>query len=258
MDELVAKGIYFPLIAKPEFGERGWMVEKIEDKEELRKYIDQIRVNMIIQEYIDMPIELGIFYYRYPGESRGHISSVTGKELLHVLGDGASTIRRLIYRNPRAKLQLKEIEKRHQGHMNFVPARGERVELISIGNHSRGATFLNRNDLIDTELETAIDAFAGKIPGFFYGRFDIRCLSLEDLKKGRSFKILELNGGKSEPAHIYHPGSSLIDAYRVLFFHWRTLFKIAMLNHRDGYDFPPFREGWKTLKKYWNYKKERK
>jgi hypothetical protein len=258
-DEIIVdlndNGIHFPMIAKPDYGERGWMVEKVEDKEELRNYINQIRVSMIIQEFVDMPVELGIFYYRIPGNRQGHISSVVGKELLHVIGDGESTIRTLMIRNPRAKLQLKEVEKRHPGLMNHVPARHEKVELLSIGNHSRGTTFINRNDLIDDQLEEVIDSFASKIPGFNYGRFDIRCSDIKSLKQGHSFKILELNGGKSEPAHIYHPGSSLLEAYQVLFFHWQKLFEIALKNHQNGHVFPSFSEGWKVWKKYRSYSK---
>lgn len=250
IESMDKKGIHFPLIAKPDYGERGWMVEKIEDMEELRAYINQLRVSLIIQEFINMPIELGIFYYRFPGNEKGRISSIAGKELLHVIGDGETTIRTLIIRNPRTKIHLKEVEKRHEGLMNHVPARNEKVELISIGNHCRGATFINRNDLIDNQLEAMIDSFASKIPGFYYGRFDLRCSTIKNLRQGRSFKILELNGAKSEPAHIYHPGSSLLEAYRVLFFHWRTLFKIAMKNHQEGHDFPSFKEGWKVWKKF--------
>jgi hypothetical protein len=258
IEEMDKNAMYFPVIAKPDYGERGWMVEKIEDPDELKNYINQIRVNILVQEFVDLPVELGIFYYRIPGNHQGRISSVAGKDLLHVVGDGHSTLKTLIKNNSRARLRLRELEKRHKGLLNQVPVRNERVELISIGNHCRGATFLNRNDLIDQQLEQMIDSFARNIPGFYYGRFDIRCSDVDALKNGHSFRILELNGGKSEPTHIYHPGSSLIEAYRVLFFHWKTLFRIAMINHQKGFSFPSFREGWRTWKKYLYYKKMKK
>lgn len=256
--EMNRNGMHFPVIAKPDYGERGWMVEKIEDPEELKNYINQIRLNMLIQEFVDFPLELGIFYYRIPGSPAGRISSVVGKELLHVIGNGQSTVRNLIEQDPRARLHLTDVEKRHGGLMNQVPSKNERVELLSIGNHCRGATFLNRNDLIDQQLEDMIDSVARLIPGFYYGRFDIRCSSIDALKQGHSFKILELNGGKSEPAHIYHPGSSLFEAYRVLFFHWNILFRIAVKNHQNGYTFPSFKEGWKIWKKYRFYQNIKK
>jgi hypothetical protein len=258
LEGMQEKGIYFPIIAKPDYGERGWMVEKLEDQEELKKYLNHLRINLIIQEFIDLPMELGIFYYRIPGEGSGHVSSVASKELLHVTGDGSSTVRMLIRQNPRAKLHLKEIEKRHQGFMNYVPARRENVELVPIGNHSRGAAFINRNDLIDEQLETVIDKFAGKIPGFFYGRFDLRCADIENMKLGKTIRILELNGCKSEPAHIYNPGDSLLKAIRVLFFHWKILYRIAIINHKNGERFPSIREGWKSFQKYRYYRKMRR
>jgi hypothetical protein len=256
--EMHESGIYFPVIAKPDYGERGWMVEKIEDTEELRKYVNQLRINLIVQEYVDLPVELGILYFRIPGEKRGHVSSVTAKILLHVTGDGSSTVGMLIRQNPRARLHLKEIEKRHQGFMNYVPARNEKVELVPIGNHSRGTAFIDRNDLIDDRLETTIDNIAHKLPGFYYGRFDLRCSDLESMKQGKNIRILELNGCKSEPAHIYHPGGSLIEAYRVLFFHWKTLYRIAIMNNKNGYRFPSFSEGWKSFQKYRYFRKMRK
>lgn len=258
IEAMNSKGMHFPVIAKPDYGERGWMVEKIEDPEELKNYVNQIRVNMLIQEFIDLPIELGIFYYRIPGNGAGRISSVVGKELLHVVGNGKSTVRTLIRQDPRTRLHQNEVEKRHQGLMNQVPSRGERLELLSIGNHCRGATFLDRNDLIDPQLEKIVNSIALRIPGFYYGRFDIRCSDIDALKQGHSLKILELNGAKSEPAHIYHPGSSLFEAYRVLFFHWKMLFRIAMKNHENGFSFPSFKQGWKIWKKYRFYQKIKK
>jgi hypothetical protein len=251
-------GIYFPIIAKPDYGERGWMVEKIEDPQELNLYVKRLRVDLIVQEFVDLPVELGIFYYRIPGTDRGTVSSVTAKQLLHVTGDGSSTLRMLVQENPRARLQWKVLEKKHKTLMNYVPGRGEIVELIPIGNHSRGAAFIDRNDLIDEELINTVDGFARKIPGFYYGRFDLRCADTGRMKKGETIRILELNGCKSEPAHIYHPGSSLFTAYRVLFFHWDKLFQIAMINRRKGIPFPSIREGWQKLRKYLYYRRIRK
>jgi len=51
----------FPLIAKPDVGERGWMVEKINNELELKKYLENTKVNLLLQEYIDLPVELDVF-----------------------------------------------------------------------------------------------------------------------------------------------------------------------------------------------------
>lgn len=254
IEKLKAGSIRFPVIVKPDHGERGRRVEKIEDREELRTYIKTVREDFIIQEYIDLPLETGIFYYRYPGQEQGTISSLVIKELLHVTGDGSSTVETLMEKDPRARLQIKRVRKRHPGLMNRVPDKGEKIELVPIGNHRRGATFLNGNHLIDEALTEVVDEFARKIEGFFYGRFDIRCAGMEELKKGKTIKILELNGAKSEPAHIYDPGFSLAEAYKVLFTHWRIIYRIARENHKRGVKYPSWNEGWAMWKKFRYYK----
>ena len=139
--------------------------------------------------------------------------------------------------------------------MNLIPGRDERIELVSIANHCRGTTFINGNDLISKSLISIIDDVGKNIDGFFYGRFDIRCKSIKDLNEGNNFKILELNGAKSEPAHIYHPGFSIKQAYRVLFEHWNEIYTIAQINKKRGISYPSFKEGWDTWKKYRHYTK---
>ena len=62
--------------------------------------------------------------------------------------------------------------------------------------------------------------------------------------KGKNFKILELNGAKSEPAHIYHPGFPISEAYKVVFEHCNEIYTIAqsirnwvyhtLLSRKDG------------------------
>ncbi len=247
--------MHFPIIIKPDYGERGKGVEKIEDSVELTKYLDVNRLNIIIQEFIDYPVELGIFYIRHPDKENGNITSIVKKKLLFIIGDGNSKVKDLIKENPRALIQLKELEKRHPDLMNFIPGKNERIELVSIANHCRGTTFINGNDLISKSLLKVIDDIGKNIEGFFYGRFDIRCKSINDLNEGKNFKILELNGAKSEPAHIYHPGFSLTQAYKVVFDHWNEIYEIARINRNMGILFPSFREGWAAWKKYHHYSK---
>ncbi len=44
--------------------------------------------------------------------------------------------------------------------------------------------------------------------GLDFGRFDLRYASDEDLKAGRGFKIIELNGTMSESTNLYARGSA--------------------------------------------------
>ena len=80
---------------------------------------------------------------------------------------------------------------------------------------------------------------------------------MKDLNKGKNFKILELNGAKSEPAHIYQPGASLFKAYNVLFYHWKEMYQIARTNYENGTPYPNFKKGWSLWKKYRYYSRLR-
>lgn len=258
IESMKTKLIRFPLIVKPNYGERGWKVEKIEDVNELKVYLKNLRIDFLIQEFIDYPIELGVFYYRMPGEYNGKISSIVIKELLFVIGDGRSSVRELILENSRAFIHFNEIKKRHPDLMNLIPLNGEKIELVPIGNHSRGTTFLDGCHLISPELTSVFNKISLETRGFNYGRFDVRCKSIEELNKGRNFKILELNGAKSEPAHIYQPGFSIRSAYKTIFFHWNILYQISIANKNLGIAFPSYKEGMKTWRKYKFYKRLRR
>lgn len=250
-------GINFPLIAKPDIGYRGFLVSKLDSPQELRAYLSRYSVDFLIQEFIDYPEELGIFYYRLPGERRGRVVSLTLKEFLYIEGDGQSTIRQLIERKPRALLQLENLQEDKPDIMNKVPAFGERVNLSVIGNHSRGTQFLNGNEYIDEQLTDTIDQISKSINGFHYGRFDVKCRSLESLKQGLDFKILELNGAFSEPTHIYDTQkSTYLQAVSTIVKHWRLVRRIAVANHKLGVPFMRTTQMLSELRALKNYHKK--
>ena len=127
--------------------------------------------------------------------------------------------------------------------------------MLAIGNHCRGTTFFSGNHLINEHLISVFDKIALNIDGFYFGRFDIRCESVEELYQGENFKILELNGAGSEPSHIYHPGFPLSSAYSVIFHHLSVLYRISKMNKQRGIPYMSFREGMKMVKKIRVYKK---
>ena len=255
MDQLKEVGISFPLIAKPDVGERGFLVEKIDDIEGLETYRTTYTVDLVIQEFISEPEEISVLYYRYPGKETGHITSVTLKKFLSVVGDGTSTVRELVEAYPRAKLQLPLLEESKAAMMTLIPSVGEKVELVSIGNHCRGTTFLNGNAYIDQQLLDRFDHISHRLDGINFGRFDIKCRSMEELKAGRNFYILEINGVKAEPTHIYQPGFSLWEAYGILFRQWKTIYEISMANHQLGVPFPGVIDTVKRMRSVSRYKK---
>ncbi|NNF01695.1 MAG: D-alanine--D-alanine ligase [Bacteroidia bacterium] len=231
-EKLIASDLTFPLIAKPDRMERGLGVELVKDISALNKYNQKNKFEYLIQEYIDYPIELGILYYRYPDSSVGEITSIVQKGFLKIIGDGNSKVKELLKKHPRAGYFKKHIEKQWSAKMDHVLALDEELLLEPIGNHNRGTTFHNANDLINEALVRVFDNICKQVPDFYYGRFDIRVPSLEDLYAGQNIKIIELNGSNSEPAHIYDPEYSLFRAYKDLLFHYKIMFRIARINHR--------------------------
>ena len=240
----------YPLIAKPDQGERGFGVELIDSKQELIAYLKEAKGNIIIQEYINHPIELGVMYHRLPNDNHGHITSVVMKEFLTVEGDGTSTLEELLKNGERTSYHLTMLLELHQNNLNQVLPHGEKKQLQEIGNHCRGTTFLNANHLINEQLHIIFDEIAKHIDGFYFGRFDLRVSSIEDLYKGKNIGIVELNGAASEPAHIYDPSMKLIEAYKHLFQHWKHLYQVSIQNNKNGYTYTPFVTAYKQHMNY--------
>ncbi|HVD96789.1 MAG TPA: hypothetical protein VNB90_01210 [Cytophagaceae bacterium] len=237
----------YPLISKPDVGERGIKVEKIENAQQLKKYLEDCRQDFLIQEYVDFEIELGVFYFRLPGQSRGVVSSIVKKDFLQVTGDGVSSLGALIAAYPRAAFQFERL--RTSLDYRSIPSKGEKVILEPIGNHCRGTTFLSAQELIDEELTEVFDRISQQIPDFYFGRYDLRCKSIEELKAGKNIKILELNGAGAEPGHIYQPGCSIFKAWKELLFHWKILYQISTRNHKNGVPYMRFQEARERYKK---------
>lgn len=235
-------GIVFPVIAKPDRGERGWGVKKITSIEELNTYKATFNVSFLIQSYINYPVEMSVFYYRHPSQKKGIVTSVTLKKLLTINGDGQSTIDVLIRRNGRSFLQYRKLLEQNQIDFTYVPEDGEEIMLVPYGNHVLGATFFNYNHIIDSALTDTIDSISQQINGFYFGRYDLRCASIEDLKMGKNFSILEVNGAGAEPAHIYEPGFSFIEAQFTIARHFRMMYKAARENNRNGVSYMSFKD----------------
>ena len=86
------KNLSFPLILKPDQGERGVGVNFISDEKEFHDYLKQRKADTIIQEYISFPVELGIFFIRDMKSGQGRISSMMKREHLSVRGDGQKSV----------------------------------------------------------------------------------------------------------------------------------------------------------------------
>lgn len=249
LKQMRENGFSFPVIFKPDLGERGFMVKKIATETQIESYLNILKKDFLIQEFLDLPVELGVFYTRMPDEAAGYVNSVVIKDMLTVTGDGKSTLHQLILDKPRAKLQWGKLKQAHADRLNTMLPLGEQFVLNSIGNHSLGTMFLDGEYLINEKLSKTFDHISKQIDGFYFGRYDLRCASLEELYEGK-IKIMELNGCGAEPAHIYQPGFSLWKAFGVLFTHWNNIFRISMQNHKRGVPFTSWQEGKAINKKF--------
>lgn len=245
--KLFSSGFIYPFIVKPDVGMKGILFRKIENEEQLKKYHERIPVEYIVQDLVELPVEVSVFYYRHPASRTGTVSGFIDKELLHVKGDGHSTLRTLVETHPRAKHRMEEMEHRHGHRFDRIIPLGEVFYLSYAGNHNRGAHFTNLHNEIDADLHKVFDDLSHFTDKFYYGRYDIKTTSIEDLKKGKNFLILEFNGCGAEPNHIYDCNMSLWKAYGVILHHWKMLYKISRYNHHLGVPYWSFMKGWKYL-----------
>lgn len=221
---LIENNLSFPVILKPDIGYRGIMVEKINSIEELENYAKTVNQDFLIQEICKYPNEIGLFYYRLPQSHKGKVSGITVKEFLTVIGNGQSTLRELLQQKPRFAMQIQKLKSRYN--LSEVLKTGEKKCMVPYGNHNRGTAFNDGNHLITNKLETSFDAILKKIDGFYYGRLDIRFNTFEELEQGKTFSIIELNGVKSEPTHIYDPKHSFWYGQKEIFRHQMIISKI--------------------------------
>lgn len=200
-------GLTFPVIVKPDAGDHGWGVALICTPRDMGRYLDCVRTSVIVQRYIP-GIDAGIFYCRHPASERGRIVSIS--ESLRPLAAHAGRCR-------------------------------EGLPSMMFGFRGRDAEYRDARHLISPQLERAVDALCRAVPGFFFGRFDVRAASGDALRRGE-FTIIELNGVLAEATHIYDPATGFAEACATLFRQWRLAFEIGAANRARGTRPAPMRE----------------
>jgi hypothetical protein len=243
LQELQRAGLQFPLIGKPNIGGRGRGVKALRNEADVKAYVQQAFLDFHIQEFVSWKNEVGIFYYRYPGQQKGTISGIVRKEFLSVTGNGKNTIRELMQSDKRAVMYLESMERIHGNRLNLVLPAGEKMIISPYGNHARGAKFIDDTHLVNDALTTTIDGICKQIPDFYYGRLDIRYDTWEALQQGRNFAIIEVNGAGSEPTHMYDPRHSLFFAWKEIVRHWFIMCRISRMNRKRGHPYLSFKEG---------------
>ena len=239
---VLSAGFHFPVAVKPNIGRMGLMFRKINSVHELIEYHERMKADYVLQEFIHYPLEVSVFYYRYPGEHKGTITGFVRKEYLSVTGDGVSTLFQLMLNYARIQFRLDEMKLKHAARLNQIIPKGEKYVLSEALNLSRGGKLINLEHEKDEKLLNLFDnlSHTGR---FHFGRYDIKCASIEELKDGKNFSILEFNGSGAEPHHVYGNGNSLVQAIRILLRHWDILYKISIENHKNGVPYWRFLRG---------------
>jgi hypothetical protein len=225
-------GFTYPVCAKPEVGLKGLLFRKVDNEDKLKIYHQKVPVDYLIQSLVESPLEVSVFYYRLPKNQQGVISGFIQKDMMHVIGDGKETLWNLILRHPQAAHRLEEMRIKHENALQQIIPAGEKYILTHAANLNRGALFTNLRVLIDEKLLSLFDPLSHRCQ-WYYGRYDIKCNSIEELKDGK-FIILEFNGAGAEPNHVYNAGYSWGSALKEIAHHWRVLYEIGRYNNKHN------------------------
>jgi len=233
---MLACGLDFPLIAKPDLGMCGYGVRLVADEAALAAYFAAFPSGqtIVLQHYLGEEGEAGIFYARDPGAARGRIIGLALRHFPRVTGDGVSTIAQLAAADFRARRTLGRRDHDFMADRHAVPASGEVVRLSTIGSTRVGGLYRDGARHVTPALEAAIDAIACDMAQFHFGRFDLRFASLEQFEQGQGLRIMEVNGAGSEAIEAWDPQTGLAAALRIIFAKQRTLFAIAAANRARG------------------------
>jgi hypothetical protein len=239
----------YPFAVKPDVGMMGFMFRTISNEEEFKQYHELMPADYLVQEFVEYPLELSVFYYRFPNERKGNITGFIRKDYLSVTGDGRSTLLELISNYDRARFRVEEIKSKHKDKLHIILPEGEVFILSRALNLSRGGKLVSLAHEKDERLLKVFDDLSHYAGYFYYGRYDVKCRSIEDLKQGKNFSILEYNGSGAEPHHIYGNGYTLLEAYGIVLQHWKVLYAISKYNERNGIEYWEFRKGYRFLRK---------
>lgn len=244
-------GLKYPVILKPNNGCRGRNVELIRNREHVKTYLENHgNEDLLLEEYINYPNEIGVFYIRFPNEDKGFITGIVEKKGITVTGDGKQSLGELIQYDLRYHSFYLKIFHDDHHKINYIPNENEQILLSTIGNHARGATFYDVSYKTSVKLTDLFNDICSSVKGFYYGRFDVKFNTWEELENGESFKIIELNGAASEPTFIYDPQHSYFFAVKEIMRHWNFMYKIAKFNQKKGHRFTSNEECWKILKEF--------
>jgi hypothetical protein len=254
---LESSSLNYPVIAKPNEGERGYHVAKIMSEKELKKYINESESAIILQEFITHPLEFNVAFFIHPKTKEVDVTSVTSKEFLHVTGDGKSTVKKLLKNNIRARMAMDSLEYYYPDKMNVVVPEGEIFVVEPIGNHSRGTRFYDKRCFLkDGRMKNVISNIVRDLDGVHFGRVDFKANSENDLYTGQDIKVFELNGIHAEPTHMFDTQTNVFGAYKDLFFQWKKIHNYGVINYDNGIPKLRFKDFVSSLSAHYKLRRE--
>lgn len=222
--------INYPVIAKPDKSHRGIDVHLLKNKEDLVNLLKTQKWDYLLQEYCDYDYEYGIFYCRQPDEKKGKIISLSLKMIPIIVGNGKDNLKDLIINSDIDN--KKPLLERFSEQSELILKKDEIFKTMVCASHSRGAIFTDAVKDITQELIDKTDQISN-INGFYFGRFDVRAKSPDELRNG-NFKIIEINGATSEFIHIYDKNYSFNQGISDLKKQWNILFEISNKNRNKS------------------------
>jgi hypothetical protein len=244
----VLEELEYPIIIKPDIGFKGFLVAKVDNDRQLNEYKKLYESkDFLLQEYVDHKREFSLLMYRYPKTNVVGVSSFIEKTYPEVVGDGIKTLRELIDDDQNPFLKKEWIKEKFEHDLHAILEKGETKRIDIIGNYSRGAKFHSLNESIDDKLIDWATNLFKQVNGIDFCRLDLKADSIEEMKQGQ-FKLLELNGAKSEPLHIYDPKHTFFSIVKDIHKHWKILAQISNQRIKLSYKMPPLIDG---LKSWW-------
>ena len=220
-----AAALGYPLIAKPDIGWCGYGVRRICSDEELAAYQAEFPPDaaFMLQRFVADPMEAGLFYVRRPGARHGRLLGVTIRHAPAVTGDGTRSVAGLLAADPALRRFARSLT---PAMLARVPAAGERTALTTVASLRVGATYEDASGQASPRLLARINAIARAMPGFHFGRFDVRFATMASLRRGQ-FSIIEVNGAGAEAIHLWDPALPVDRSFAGVFAKQALLFRLG-------------------------------
>jgi len=219
----------WPVVVKPEVGERGLGVFIARDEGDLRDGAARQVGDFLLQDYVRGG-EFGIFYIRHPATGVVELT-VAHKLAPQIMGDGERTLGKLISASYPGTSRY--LHRKYSHHLDSVPEQNEVIELEEILHGFRGMqSVVVEHDISDTPIAAGLDKISGKLD-FYYGRLDFKADDLDALLAGRG-KILEINGVASLPPEIAVRGATMREQWRTIYHYFGKAYEIGNYNRAHG------------------------